>query len=100
MTIDFVILTMPSTAADKKVSSLKRRPAASERAQLRHAQLREYVFGEPLPRKFMKKKPASTPKPASEPLDQDLVASPLTRAIFAQDALFVALDEDLSLIHI
>ena len=86
---------MPSTAADKKVSSLKRRPAASERAQLRHAQLREDVFGEPLPRKFMKKKPASTPKPASEPLDHDLaVASPLTRAIFAQDALVVALDED------
>ena len=82
---------MPSNAADKKVSSLKRRPAASERAQLRHAQLRQDVFGEPLPRKFMKKKPASTPKPASEPL----VASSLTRAIFAQDELLTrALDED------
>ena len=39
----------------------------------------------------MKKKPASTPKPASEPL----VAWPITRAIFAQDELLTrVLDED------
>ena len=41
----------------------------------------------------MKKKPASTPKPASEPLPP-LVAWPITRAIFAQDELLTRVLDD------